>query len=192
MNTPAHLIVNAVALGRGRWRPHWFPITAGALLPDLPMVGFYLYQKLLLGAPERTIWSQVYFEPRWQILFDLFNSFPLIALAALIAWRLRATAWLAFFASMALHCLADLPLHNEDAHAHFFPFSDWHFRSPISYWDPAHHGSLFLGVELLVVIAGAIVLMRRSRPKAWRYVGVLTLVLYMAFGMLAFSIWGGL
>ncbi len=192
MNTPAHVIVNAVVLGRGRWRPHWFPITAGALLPDLPMVFFYLYQKLLLSVPERTIWAQVYFEPRWQTLFDLFNALPLLALAALIAWRLRATAWLAFFVSMALHCLADLPLHNEDAHAHFFPLSDWHFRSPISYLDPGHHGSLFLGVELLIVITGAIVLMRRSRPKAWRVVGVLTLAIYAAFGMFALSVWGGL
>lgn len=190
MNTPAHVIVNAVALGRRGWKPHWFPITAGALLPDLPMFGFYLYQKLLLAVPERAIWAQAYFEPRWQNLFDLFNSLPLIAVAALIAWRRRAAAWLAFFASMGLHCLFDLPLHNEDAHAHFFPLSRWRFHSPVSYWDPEHHGTLALGAEFAVVIAGALLLARRHNPVAWRYLGLVTLTAYMAFGMFAWSVWG--
>ena len=35
-------------------------------------------------------WSDAYFEPGWQAFFDLFNSLPLIALGAVIAWRARA------------------------------------------------------------------------------------------------------
>ncbi len=52
MNTPAHVVLNALVLGRGTGREHWAPITAGALVPDLPMFGFYLYQRAVLDAPE--------------------------------------------------------------------------------------------------------------------------------------------
>ena len=86
--------------------------------------------------PERVIWSTRYFDPGWQTCIDSFNALPLIGLGAFIAWRARASAWLAFFASMAVHCVTDLLVHREDAHAHFFPLSSWRFVSPVSYWDP--------------------------------------------------------
>ncbi len=187
MNTPAHVVLNALVLGRGRWRDHWVAITGGALVPDLPMFGFYLYQRAVLEAPERRIWSEAYFQPGWQTFFDLFNSLPLIALGALVAWRARATGWLAFFASMALHCLLDLPLHREDAHGHFFPFSSWRFESPVSYWDPAHYGLYFAGAEALLVLVGALVLTRYAPPRAWRFVGGVSVLLYLVLG--AFLLW---
>ena len=189
MNTPAHVALNALVLGRGRFQPHWLAITAGALLPDLPMVGFYLLEGIGFGTPERVIWGQLYFEPGWQSFFDAFNSLPLIALAALFAWRARATAALAFLASMALHCLADLPLHREDAHAHFWPLSSWRFLSPISYWDPRHGGLVFLGAELALLVAAPFVLRRRSR--AWGWVGGVTLAASIAFGLFAAVFWSG-
>jgi hypothetical protein len=117
MNTPTHVVFSALALDRGRWRAHWLAITAGAVAPDLSMVCLYVY--------ERVIWEPRYFDRDWQFVVDLFNSFPLIGVAALIAWRLRSTAWLAFCASMALHCVTDLLVHREDAHAHFLPVSSW-------------------------------------------------------------------
>ena len=123
-------------------------VTLGALMPDLPMLGFYAYQRVFLGTPESVIWADAYFRPSWQLLFDLFNSIPLLALAALLAWRAGATPALAFLLSMLLHCLADLPLHNDDAHAHFLPLSDWRFRSAISYWDPRFYGRVAAGLEL--------------------------------------------
>jgi hypothetical protein len=100
VNTPAHVALNALVLGHGRWQQHWLAITTGALLPDLPMVGFYLLERMGRGTPERVIWGQLYFEPGWQSFFDAFNSLPLIALAAFFAWRSGATA--------ALACLAFL------------------------------------------------------------------------------------
>jgi len=45
--------------------------------------------------------------------------------------------WMALTASMFLHCLADFPLHTEDAHRHFWPFSDFRLDIGISYWNPA-------------------------------------------------------
>jgi hypothetical protein len=190
MNTPAHVVLNATVLGRGRWRQYCLPITAGALLPDLPMVIFYLYERVITGAPEHVIWSRAYFTPGWQGVFDASHSFPLIGAAALIAWRLGAQSWLALLASMALHSIADLPLHNDDAHAHFFPLSPWRFHSPISYWDPHHHGTIFLAAEVLLVIGGSVVLLRRSEPRAWRVLGAVILVSYVALLIFAIVTWG--
>jgi hypothetical protein len=189
VNTPAHVALNALLLGRAGWRPHWLPITAGALLPDLPMVGFYLVERGIRGTPESMIWGQLYFDPGWQSLFDAFNSLPLIALAALFAWRARRPAALAFLASMALHCLADLPLHREDAHAHFWPLTGWRFLSPVSYWDPRHGGFAFLGAELALLLAAPFALRRRTR--AWAWVGWGTLGASLAFGAFAAATWAG-
>ena len=135
------------------------------------------------------IWSERYFAPEWQTFFDLFNSLPLIALGSAIAWRARAHAALAFFASMALHCLADLPLHREDAHRHFFPFSSWRFVSPVSYWDPAHYGLVFAGVEALFVLVGGLLLTRYAPPRAWRVIGVGSAALYAAFVVFVVALW---
>ena len=155
------------------------------------MFAFYLVQRGILGTSDREIWSAVYFEPQWQAFFDAFNSFPLIGLGALVAWRLRASGCLLFFASMALHCLADLPVHREDAHAHFFPFSSWRFESPVSYWDPAHHGLLFAAAEMLLVVAGTIALSRYS-ARPWRFVGAACLLFEALPALFALFLWGGL
>ena len=113
------------------------PVLAGAVAPDLPMFLFYAVEKLLLTTPERLIWSTRYFDAGWQDFFDVFNSLPLIGLALIVAVALRRRGLQLFFASMALHALCDLLLHHEDAHRHLFPFLDWRFASPISYWTPA-------------------------------------------------------
>jgi len=189
LNTPAHVALNALLLGRAGWRPHWLAITAGAVLPDAPMVGFYLIERVVRGAPERVVWGQLYFDPHWQSLFDAFHSLPLIALAALFAWRARAAAPLACLASMALHCLADLLLHREDAHAHFWPLSSWRFESPVSYWDARYGGLAFLGCEVALLVAAPFVLRRRS--PAWGRVGWVTLGVSFAFAAFAALAWAG-
>jgi hypothetical protein len=189
MNTPAHVVVSAVLLGRGAGRALAGPLVLGALLPDLPMLVFYGVQKLALRAPEQKIWSAAYFDPGWQQFFDLFNSLPLIALGAFVAFRTEATPALAVLASMAVHCLCDLPLHREDAHGHLFPLTDWRFRSPISYWAPAHHGRAFASAELALALVGGAVLLRRPE-RSWRIVGGAVLALYAAFLAFALSCWG--
>ncbi len=97
------------------------------------MFAFYAYQKLL-RTPDSDIWGRVYFDSAWQAFFDVFNSIPLIALCLLVTWRLAAIRWTVLFAAMGLHVVFDLPLHQDDAHRHFFPLSDWRFVSPVSYW----------------------------------------------------------
>ncbi len=179
MNTPAHLIVSALVLGRDRWQPHWLAITSGAFVPDLPMIVFFVYERFVLGTSQGIIWSVRYFDPEWQTFFDVFNSLPFIAVGCAIAWRLQSTRWLAFLSSMAVHCLADLPLHREDAHGHFFPLTDWRFESPVSYWDPQHYGLPVMGAEILLVVLGAATLVRYYQPPAWRVIGLVVLVTYL-------------
>ena len=191
MNTPTHVVLNALVLGHGRWRPHWLAITGGALIPDLPMVVFYLYERIVLGTPERVIWSTRYFDPGWQTFIDVFNALPLIALGAFVAWRARASTWLAFFASMAVHCLIDLLVHREDAHAHFFPLSSWRFVSPVSYWDPSHYGAVVGLAELVLVLGGAAVLMTCYKHRSWRVIAGLVLLFSLVPAIYALSLWMG-
>lgn len=47
-----------------------------------------------------------------------------------------------WFISMMIHAIIDFPVHAEDSHAEFRPFTSWTFNSPISYWDPKHYGNI--------------------------------------------------
>ena len=168
MNTPSHLVLNLAALGRNRGtRLGWF-IAIGAVLPDVPLFGFYVYERLWVGAPEPTIWGELYFRPAWQALFDTVHSIPLVLLALLVASWLRRPGAALLCASMLLHDLCDLPLHTVDAHRHFYPLSDYRFVSPVSYWDPRAHGAAGALVELIAVMAASVLLARRTASRAAR------------------------
>ncbi len=182
MNTPAHAIINLALLGRGAEPRRRFStwILAGAVLPDVPIFGFYLWQRLIAGETESRIWGELYFESDWQIFFDLFHSIPLAGLACWVSWRLgyHGAAWL--FASVVLHCAIDLPLHHDDAHRHFLPVFGWRFESPVSYWDPAHRGSIGALLEAIAVVIGSAVLFRRTARRGWRVFLVGVALVYSA------------
>ena len=187
MHLPAHIIVSALVLGHGRWRFAWLAITGGAIFPDIPMLVFYGYQRVYLGRSEYMIWSSSYFEQQWQYVFDLFHSIPLIAAAAFVSWCARRSLWLVFFLSMLLHALGDLPLHHDDAHAHFLPFFNWRFASPVSYWDPQYFGRYFAVAEIALVLIGALMLTRRSLE--WRVVALAAIGLYAGLLVFAWTVW---
>jgi len=155
VNTPGHAVLNLLLLGNRECPRLFAPIALGAVLPDVPMFLFYLYQKVWLGTPERTIWSESYYQLGWQAFFDVFNSLPLVAIAALVAHAIKLPRVVALFASMMVHAICDFLLHRNDAHRHFFPFSEWRFASPVSYWDPRHYGAIVSSIEIVVVIIGA-------------------------------------
>ncbi len=180
VNTPGHAVLNLALLGRERWRGHASPILAGAIVPDLPILGFYLIARLGQGLSEAQIWTHEYFRPGWQSLFDLTHSLPLALLGFGVAGLLRKTGAQLFFASLGLHALLDLPLHREDAHRHFWPFSDLRVTSPVSYWDPAHHGAQMALLELGLVCVASVVLWRRYPTRASRIALVAVNALYVA------------
>lgn len=165
MNTPSHAILNLAILGR-RSQPQFNPtIVIGALIPDVAMFMFYGWARLIAQIPERQIWRELYYEPFWQNIFDLANSIPLALMGLGIALYYRRTAIALLFASIILHCLEDLPLHHDDAHRHFWPFSQFRFVSPVSYWDPAHYGDIAGPLEVALVLIASLYLFRLIRSR---------------------------
>jgi hypothetical protein len=161
VHTPGHALVNTAVLG-GCVEPRLeLAVIAGALLPDLPIIVLYLRERAR-RTDEDTIWRVVYQRRAWLAMIHAAHSL-VIAGALLGAGVLLGWAWLvAFAASLGLHDLADLPVHAEDAHRHFFPLSDWRFVSPVSYWDPARHGAQVAALEVLGAWAAAVVVWRRG------------------------------
>ena len=190
MHTPAHTVFNLLFLGRRGHPELVFPIMIGSVLPDSPMFLFYFWEKHWMGRAERWIWSTGYHDPSWQAFFDLFNSIPLLGIAGLLSfWSGRR--WLpAMFGSMILHCLADLLLHHHDSHRHFFPFSQWRFESPLSYWDLRYYGHIFAPLELLFVVAGCLLLITTWKVRAVRLIAAGILLVYALFIAFAISVWG--
>jgi len=190
MNTPAHVVVGLLAIPNRRDDVLLFiAICVGSVLPDLPMILFYGYERLILGTSESVIWGERYFDPRWQNFFDCFNSIPLILLAMLGAYAARMPRMVGLLIAMLIHTLCDLPVHHDDGHRHFFPLSDWRFESPVSYWDPNHHGTWFLRFEMVLVIAGSVWMFWRSNKRALRVCYALLGVSYLAFGLYATLVW---
>jgi len=181
MNTNTHIVLGLALLGRKPEARLLTAIVIGAVLPDLAMFGFYLYHRLILNTPEMTIWGVEYFKPAWQNLFDLFNSIPLIIIGAVIAWRMKWQALLYCFLAMLIHVLMDLPVHNDDAHRHFYPFINWKFISPVSYWDSDHYGRYFAIVECVLALA-ALTWMFFKRYRSW-WIKSLLLLLGLSYAM---------
>ena len=189
MNTPAHVVLNLTVLGREDKAGTIVPVTAGALLPDLPMMVFYAYAKLWQGISEHVIWTEAYHASDWQTVFNLFNSLPLIAVGY-IAARLYGVKWFALmFASMALHCVSDLLLHHDDAHRHLFPLSEWRFKSPVSYWDPQHFGNIAGAMEAVAVIAGCAYLLKMYTSLQARLLVAALLLGYAVYWGYVFVVW---
>ena len=69
--------------------------------------------------------------------------------------------------SMLIHCGFDFFLHNDDAHHHFFPLSDFAFESPVSYWDAAHYGNIVAPIEVCATLAVSVYLFRRLQTRFW-------------------------
>lgn len=193
MHTPSHAILNLALLCSGPRRDLARAVVAGAVAPDLPILVFYLVERLALGRSEAEIWTRDYFLPEWQNVFDLAHSIPLalagLGIARLLARRIPQ----AFFASLLLHSVFDLPFHHNDAHRHFFPLTDARLVSPLSYWDLAHHGSLMLTLEAGVVCVTSLSLLKRFSSRSARALLLAVMGLYVGgyvLFMLRATLWG--
>lgn len=188
MQTPSHL---AISLFIWRKMPDWrctLAVAFGAALPDLAMFLFYGYQKWI-GSSEKDIWGILYFQEQWQFFFDWFNSIPIfLALAIAFHWCKFRIGFL-IAASALVHVLCDLPLHNDDAHRHFLPFSHWKFVSPVSYWDPEHFGIYAMLAELAIGVGASAYLVFGKFSRSVRIAGGITLSFYIVGLILAAVIW---
>ncbi|MEB3210773.1 MAG: hypothetical protein VKL39_05440 [Leptolyngbyaceae bacterium] len=190
MNTPAHAIVNLLLMGRQQGLALQLAIVTGAVLPDLPIFVFYFVEKVLRNTPERMIWTQAYFQEHWQNAIDVFNSLPLMVLGLGISIWGKSNVAIALFISMMLHVAGDLPLHHDDAHRHFLPFSNWRFISPVSYWDPRFHGTLVGRIEMAAVIVSCVVLFITVDSLAARSIVGVIGGAYLVYFIYAIVVWG--
>ncbi|MBC6422601.1 MAG: hypothetical protein GDA43_10475 [Hormoscilla sp. SP5CHS1] len=152
MNTPTHAIVNLSLIGKLPLSQFNLPIVIGGIIPDLPIFVFYFWAKFVRKLPESQIWSEAYYQPLCQNAGALFHSIPLAVLGWIIGYYGGWQTMQILYLSLILHSLLDLPVHNSDAHRHFFPFSNYRFISPLSYWDREHYGTIVALIELLLVI----------------------------------------
>ena len=180
MNTPTHALVSLALLGR-RAEPRRNGAAAlGAALPDLPIFVLFVVARFVLGQSSSQVWTRTYFEPGWQLAVDALHSVPLALAGMLVArWRGSAAGG-ALFASMLLHSALDIPVHTDDAHRHFLPFSDWRFHSPISYWDPRSSGREVALVEICVALALAVRVYRLLTSRVARGAVAATALVYVA------------
>ena len=154
-------------------------VFAGSVIPDSFIYVGWLVLTYVYKIPKETIWDEVYFDEPMQTIASLFNSVPLYVAILGIGFYFRKTIWgmaMMFFGLAALsHIALDFPVHNHDAYAHFQPFTDWKFISPISYYERHLHGNMVGLVDAGLAIGASVVLWRRFDQK-WVH-GILALMI---------------
>lgn len=190
MNTQTHLLVASALLAKRGQKARNIAIVAGALLPDIPVFALFGIASAM-GYTSQDVFGDFYFREEMRNLMGAFNSFFVAALIAATGWVCREKWWgwpMVFSAAaMAVHAATDLPVHVDDGHRHFWPFSSFVFNSPLSYWDRSHHGGAVSLAGAALGIICAIVLWRRF-PVTWiRVLCGLAITAYIAVP--AYWIW---
>lgn len=180
MHTPTHLLIGAAALTRRGERARNIAAIAGSLVPDSSIYVMWGWARLVVGMPEREVWRRLYWTEGWQMASAAVNSVPIYA-ALLVLGLSRGWTLLTVFAAAALlHVAFDFPFHNQDAHRHFWPFTDWRFHSPLSYWNDAHYGQVVGAVEVAGALMLLFVLWHRFKAAWVRLALLLALTSYVA------------
>lgn len=161
MYTLGHAAINLAVIGGFADRPAGWAILAGAILPDVPIFVLWARERAR-GLSSEEIWRGPYQSPFWLNLIHGMHSIPLALSGLAIAYFVHHGLLIAFFASLLLHAILDFPVHAEDAHRQFLPFSQYRFISPISYWDVRYHGRVVGIVEALLVLVSTIFLWTRA------------------------------
>lgn len=151
---------------------HMGALLLGSVLPDLPFtvltLGGEIYYRWFAVLPasgsimEYLHFTLFYTDLVWIIGHNFFHS--LIINTSLLVlgyygfrhqkrWGLFVF-WLAV--SMEFHTLIDIFTHHTDGPLFLFPLNwSYRFASPISYWEPAYYGHLFMifeyGLDLLIL-----------------------------------------
>ena len=165
MQTQSHFFITALAgdqLKKRGVEVHQRAFLLGSVLPDIPLVlltFWFLWQQGGMGGPESAegrLYDQNYFHnPVWIASHNFFHAPFDVALFALFGYwgvklNLRWGAPLLWFAAgCGFHSLIDIFTHYSDGPLPFFPFNwSYRFHSPVSYFDPAHYGRIFMPIEL--------------------------------------------
>jgi len=188
VNSPTHtLLALALLSKRGDKKRNW-AVALGSIIPDAAIYIWAPYQRFVNGVSGETLWRDLYFAEPMQNLIAYFNSIPIYAALAVLGYAMRAKTWgklTLFFALAALiHMATDLPVHNHDAYRHFWPFSDWRFISPFSYYETEHHAGWVSLIESIIALISIVILWKRF-PKLWvKLVLGLLIAFYIALPIL--------
>lgn len=185
MFTQTHLLLGAALFARPSNHAVAVAGLAGALVPDSDVWMMFLIERVQ-GSTGCEVFHYRYWEAPWTTLQMILNSIPayvalivagILLLISPVSWlRTSGMIVLVFASSALLHVGADFLLHHEDARAQWMPFSTWVFRSPVSYWNPAHYGQVFMAFEIVLGIALIAVVGRRFRDRRiWAVLAVLSL-----------------
>ncbi len=177
MTTPSHILYNLALLGKKGDRKLNIAVGLGALFPDTAVWIFFVVNKLFLGIPEKIMWDQMYFAYPWNGVFNLFHSFWLLPLLMVVSYLFKNRLGIYFFGSALLHAVFDFCVHARDAYAHFWPFSEWRFHSPISYWDRDFYGQYVSILEFLFAALAAYILYKRAGDNKWRWLFLMLFVI---------------
>ena len=152
----------------------------GGILPDIALYFFFIYYKLIMGVPTNLIWSELYFDSAWTPIFTLAHSFILwpVLLAVAQLYKKRCLFWLSIGAFT--HSVTDFFVHNTDAYAHFWPFSNWKFFSPLSYWDPNYYGEFVSRLDSFFILLLLLFLFRRYQSIIVRLCLTVIAIFYLA------------
>jgi len=168
VNTPAHMILAMAAFGRRDAGRVTAAAALGGLAPDLPLFAMVGWSLGISGVSATHVFDVLYFSPPWQRVFSVDHALALWAGILALAAVARAPAALAFSGAGLLHAVADFLVHNEDARPQLWPFTDRVFRSPVSYWDPAHYGNIYAPAEAAVSLGLCAYLWVRHRSGVMR------------------------
>lgn len=182
MQTPTHTLLALVLLARKGEPVRNRAVLFGSLIPDAFIYICWIWLSLN-GVSQDRIWNEIYFEAGVQFWGALSNSIPIYMALACIGWFTRKKkhgGLLLFFAlAVLIHIVSDFPVHAEDAHQHFWPFSTWRFHSPISYWDVQHYGRIAGIVETVLGLGLVTVLLRRYTLRSTRIILYFGLAYYL-------------
>lgn len=177
MYTPTHLILGVAAFGRVDMPKVTAAALAGALIPDLSLYLLAGTHLLVLGTDPQIVFGEMYYSEAWQSIFRIDNSFVIWGVLLSLGLAMRSAWVIALAGAALLHIGLDFPLHHDDGRAHFWPFSNWVFESPVSYWDPNHYGSILTPIELVVSWGVCIWLWGKFESRAMRALVLLFAVL---------------
>jgi hypothetical protein len=180
MNTPAHLILAAAVFAKPSKPKVTWAALIGGFLPDLSLYGLAAWSMFVQGNSASYVFDTQYFSEQWQSIFAVDNSFFVWGLIIALGISLKKNWLWALGGAGFLHLLFDFPLHHDDARQHFWPLTEWIFKSPFSYWDNNHHGHLIGMLELGMCAVLLAVLWRRFSSKLARGVIVVVALLQIA------------
>lgn len=213
MNTQSHLIIQtAILTKKNDSRFLFFIVILGSLIPDIPMFIFVYVESVIKNMPEIMLWNELYYDPSWQLFFNIFNSIPLTlvliiigliiykknylsqkfmknkyASASITKTQPTSRVLLAFGLALLLHEITDLFLHYDDGHAHFLPFSDFIFQSPLSYWDIRHHAYAVSIVIAIAELISFVILFLRVRTKLMKIILPIVCIISIVLQIIIFT-----